>query len=279
VAYTPIDVGPQTLALSMANGAEQMLIGGKSFEYNVISGVPDPDHSIAYGNGIRDAWSGVPTEFVVEARDAAGNLNSSHPLNIRVQFSPGSSQQQVTVEHQGDGRYRVAYTLPVSGTYKVSVLAHAQGSTRPNDRCHIRGSPFQLCVHTRLGKDSPRQSSPSRDIPRRSSHRRDSSPRPSSPCQPHTARSSPAPTDTELRRPVFARGNNSPRKAVNSPSNTPSQAHSCSLHGQRASSPRLSSSRTGSSPRPSSPRYLELNESLRIRMSLSRYGHSSSDQK
>ena len=40
------------------------------------------------------------------------------------------------------------YQVPVSGRYRLSVMVGANGSIKPGDRRHLRGSPFEVAVHT-----------------------------------------------------------------------------------------------------------------------------------
>ena len=144
---TPTCIGRNTLTLSMSHGPHSAIIG-RPMEYNVVPGLPCPEHCVAKGDGIRWARAEVPAQFVVEARDKANNLVLEHGLVLRVVLTPGSQLQQLQVQACGDGRYIVRYQVPLSGLYRLSVLVGANGSVQPGDRRHVRGSPFQIPVRS-----------------------------------------------------------------------------------------------------------------------------------
>lgn len=145
--FTPRALGRHTLTLAMAHGTHAAIIG-RPMEYEIIPGLPSPEHCVVKGDGTRWARAEVPAQFVVEARDKAGNLVAEHGLVLRVVLTPGSQLQQLQVQACGDGRYIVRYQVPHSGLYRLSVLVGTDGSVRPKDRRHVRGSPFQVPVHS-----------------------------------------------------------------------------------------------------------------------------------
>ena len=167
--YTPQALGATTLSFSMASGSEIIQLGGRPLQFEVEAGLPSPAFCVAKGNGIRNGHAGRPTEFVVEARDAAGNLTDKR-LELRIVLTPASSQQQLSVQAQGDGRHVVRYLVPVSGIYKLSIFVGENGSVRPVDRRHINQSPFTVPVHSgeRAGASTARSmpQSPTNDSAR-----------------------------------------------------------------------------------------------------------------
>jgi hypothetical protein len=148
VMFTPMVLGRHSLAITMADGAGVSLLGGKSMDFDVVPGLPSPEHCIVKGKGARAAWAGVISEFVIEARDAAGNLVSEHDLPLRIVITPNHELQQLTINSCGDGRHCVRYQLPISGIHRIAVLVGAHGSMQPEDRCHVHGSPFEVAVHS-----------------------------------------------------------------------------------------------------------------------------------
>ena len=148
VIFTPQSVGQATLTVAMADGGQVAQIGGGPLEFGVEPGMPSPPHCVATGQGMRSAKAGIPAEFYVEARDAAGNLAPDRPLELRITITPSSTQQQLSVQACGDGRHLVRYVVPISGIYKLAVLVGENGSVRPIDRRHIHHSPFTVPVHS-----------------------------------------------------------------------------------------------------------------------------------
>ena len=91
VLFTAQSVGRHTLGIAMAVGREVVLLGGKGMDFQVVPGLPSPEHCVVKGQGKCTAWAGAPAEFVVEARDAAGNLVVDRALQMRVILDPGSN--------------------------------------------------------------------------------------------------------------------------------------------------------------------------------------------
>ena len=179
VSFTPASLGMHSLALAMVDGADAAIIGGAPVPFDVVPGLTSPVHCVASGDGIRSAWAGALTSFIVEARDAASNLATERPLSLRLIFLPASNLQYYNFKPAGDGRYKVSYLLPVSGSYTMSVLVGQNGSVRPADQRHVRGSPFSLSVH---GSSQAKPSAGSM-----------SSPGFASPRRPHSARGARSP--------------------------------------------------------------------------------------
>ena len=146
--FTPRTVGRHTLTLAMANGRHAALVG-QAMQFDVVPGLPSSELCLAKGDGTRSATAGVPAQFVVEARDKVGNLIAEHGLELRVGLSPPSRLHQLQVQACGDGRHVVRYQVPVSGTYQLTVLLGAGGVVR-----HVRGSPFEVPVHSGKGDDA-----------------------------------------------------------------------------------------------------------------------------
>ena len=180
---TPSCLGSHELTLTLYNGPDTAVLGGRSVQFNVVPGFPSPPHCIVKGHGSRVAWANVPAEFVLEARDAAGHLVRDRALPLRIVIIPSSRPQQIDVQGSGDGRYTVRYKLPISGLYKIDVLVGQNGSTLPQHRRHVPGSPFEVAVHSGDKHDSgfsvstadsqadgpPRRSSSVRERPRSAS--------------------------------------------------------------------------------------------------------------
>ena len=228
------------MTIAMVDGADLPVIGGSSIEYDVVPGLPSPEHCLAHGDGTRGAWSCCATTFELEARDAAGNLIIDHPLilgqNLKIAFSPGSNQQKVEVEAYGDGRYKVLYNVPVSGMYSLSVMVGERGSARACDRRHVRGSPFNVPIHSSatekaakaLERSPQRGHSPTQALgsPRRSESPRRSARGSSSPRsgRPSSSPSSPTVASPRFSRPRLSSPRGQPSSAPRTPTDQPSSA-------------------------------------------------------
>lgn len=227
VHFTPMAVTKQTLEISMTDGADIVLIGGDPIAYQVTHGIPDPAHCQARGDGTRSAYALTNGSFFVDARDAAGNLSAEHAFRLTVTVTPAVHQQRIDIEDCGDGRHKVVYMIPVSGKYSLNVMVGKDGSVRPIDRRHVRGSPFNIFVHSTAAEravsgDSPRKTASDRAaaMPAAISLSALDLARPPSPRRPQSARgASPnraSPSLATPRRPLSARGASSGSMGANS---------------------------------------------------------------
>ena len=125
------------------NLLHQVTVGSSSTEIS-----PNTAHhskSVAIGDALRLATSGIEHEFVVELRDAYGNEDFGNLLLdggswVEVSSVSIKGQNEIQVNEIADlynGTYKVRYTPLSSGVYTLSVSLNGN---------HIKESPFLLTV-------------------------------------------------------------------------------------------------------------------------------------
>lgn len=127
VQFTPWEMG--THEISITYGGHHIphspfLAAVMGFDSNICS---------ATGTGLQEALTGVPSQFVVLAKQS--HLLEDGTLQIRVRGVVNKMECKVRVRDNKNGTYNVAYMTQVPGAYLISILAGEQ---------HIPGSPFRL---------------------------------------------------------------------------------------------------------------------------------------
>eukprot|EP00698_Gefionella_okellyi_P016092 TRINITY_DN457_c0_g1_i1.p1 TRINITY_DN457_c0_g1~~TRINITY_DN457_c0_g1_i1.p1 ORF type:complete len:4209 (-),score=1181.95 TRINITY_DN457_c0_g1_i1:57-12683(-) len=92
--------------------------------------------SVATGDGLRDALAGKSSAFVVQTRDAFGNIVTVGGAKVTAVLQ-GPATVSAQVKDNGDGTYAADYTPTASGSYQLNV--------RVGD-LPIAGSPFAVVV-------------------------------------------------------------------------------------------------------------------------------------
>ncbi len=129
-SYTPALAGTDTVAITM-NGTS---ISGSPFTSTVGAGAASPAHSTAT---VPDGTAGLPTDMLIQARDASGNPLSSGGATVVVTVSGANSPGALAVTDQGDGTYTSSYTPTAVGTDSVFITMNGTS---------ISGSPFTSTV-------------------------------------------------------------------------------------------------------------------------------------
>lgn len=132
VSYTPSTYGTYLISVKL-NGRNP--ISNSPFTVNVAAQL-DPALSTASGAGVTSPVSaGSPTTFVVQAKLANGANKTSGGDHVTVTITGGLATTP-TVTDNGDGTYRVRYTLLQLGvTYTITVSLNG---------IQIQGSPFHV---------------------------------------------------------------------------------------------------------------------------------------
>ncbi|KAL3778635.1 hypothetical protein HJC23_001584 [Cyclotella cryptica] len=131
-------------------------IRGSPFNITVMPGMFSGEFSVAEGDGLRRATAGIPSSFVVQARDGGGNdkitdsasFDGYLTLTERLPTPVGLTRYEkdyyeevkvhVNLTFINDGKYLATYTCHVSGLYRLHV--------RENGGSDIIGSPFNVTV-------------------------------------------------------------------------------------------------------------------------------------
>ena len=127
VKFTPWEVG--TLKVNILYGGFD--IPKSPFHIEVMGF--DSKGISATGSGLQEAFTGVPAQFVVLAKQEG--LLDDGTLQIRVTGVVNNVECKVRARDNHNGTYNVAYLTQMPGAYLVSILASEQ---------HIPGSPFRL---------------------------------------------------------------------------------------------------------------------------------------
>jgi filamin len=110
---------------------------GKRRAAELAARTADPSKCIAYGPGLEHAETGIPAEFTIQARNAAGANIPVGGENFEVKVQGASPNVPVHVVDNGNGTYGVTYTASHPGKHSVSV----QLKGKP-----ISGSPWSVPV-------------------------------------------------------------------------------------------------------------------------------------
>jgi adhesin/invasin len=129
-SYTPTVAGVDNVAITM-NGTA---IGGSPFTSTVGASGVIPAQSTAT---VPDGTPGLPTEIVVQARDATGNPVSAGGETVAVTVSGANNPGALVVTDQGDGTYTASYAPTVAGDDTVAITMNGTP---------ISGSPFTSTV-------------------------------------------------------------------------------------------------------------------------------------
>jgi filamin len=81
----------------------------------------DPSKCIAYGPGLEHAETGIPAEFTIQARNAAGANIPVGGENFEVTVTGASPNVKPVVKDNGNGTYGVTYVATNAGKHTVAV--------------------------------------------------------------------------------------------------------------------------------------------------------------
>ncbi len=127
VRFTPWEVGNHKITVQyggfdIPKSPFQMIVS--AFDSKGIS---------ATGSGLQEAYTGVPAQFVVLAKQE-GLLEDGN-LQIKVAGVVNNVECKVRARDNSNGTYNIAYLAQLAGAYLVTILAGGH---------HIPGSPFRL---------------------------------------------------------------------------------------------------------------------------------------
>ncbi len=133
--------GPVEAEVRVSIGSKSLT--NTSVTYTYFS-VCDGSQTIAFGPGTQKGFIACkPVEFMIQARDKAGNPRvcggDEFQINITPESEDCSSSVTSTITDMGNGTYTATYTAPQPGKYSVSV--RFTGTFGGNEG-EIRGSPF-----------------------------------------------------------------------------------------------------------------------------------------
>ena len=92
----------------------------------------EPARCRVAGPGVTRALAGRPAEFVIQARDEAGNRRLSGGEEFSVALT-GPASLAAAVADKEDGTYSVAYTATVAGVYQLEVTLGGCRGERARD--------------------------------------------------------------------------------------------------------------------------------------------------
>ena len=142
---------------------------GGAMRVVIMAGPMDLAQSGAAGDGLRTARAGVPTSFVIEARDRFGNLCGVGGERWLVRLVPEAAEEAaladaaraalgtLRVDDGGDGSYTVTATLGRTGRYRWEI-AHddlARRGVEAPPAAPLPGGPWTLRVVTEPGLTGP----------------------------------------------------------------------------------------------------------------------------
>jgi len=151
LSYSSISVKKQIIPSSKL--FYPMDIIGSPFPTTIIPGAADYPYTDAFGSGLSDSTSGVPTWFYIQTKDSSGNNQSVDfedidPIDlITVKLAGGTSNTIYfpTLEYLGNGLFKASYIPLNSGKYDIDILMgnrHIQCGRGEKNKC----SPFALNV-------------------------------------------------------------------------------------------------------------------------------------
>lgn len=127
VQFTPWEIGTHEVSVTYGGfdiPKSPFLLAIQSFDSNICS---------ATGAGLQQALTGVPSQFVVLAKQSG--LIEDGTLQVNVQSVVQRIECKVRVRDNRNGTYQVAYLTQLPGAYLINILTAGQ---------HIPGSPFRL---------------------------------------------------------------------------------------------------------------------------------------
>ena len=127
VQFTPWEVGTHEISITYGD----FQVPKSPFRVAVISF--DSSICSATGSGLQKAFTGIPAQFVVLAKEEG--LLKDGTLQIAVKGVVNNTRCKVKARDSKNGKYNVAYVVHDPGSYLISILA----SGKP-----IAGSPFRL---------------------------------------------------------------------------------------------------------------------------------------
>jgi hypothetical protein len=94
-------------------------ISGSPFSFQVLPGALSPSDCTITGSGLTVAIAGQTATFTVVARDVYGNVRNSG--DIFTATITGPKNLILSDTDNNDGTYTFTYSLPVAGTYSMTV--------------------------------------------------------------------------------------------------------------------------------------------------------------
>ena len=133
VSYMPTVSGTYTVSVVMGGTDIYCGLGAAEkcspFELYVEPGATSYTTTTVSGLGLSDAEAGVPAVFNIHAFDIHGNSQTSDGDQFEVLLvstDDAAIQYKGVVVDLGDGEYEVTYSIPLKGTYRVSVVFESQ---------------------------------------------------------------------------------------------------------------------------------------------------------
>ena len=127
VQFTPWEIGTHEISITYGGfhvPKSPFLVAIKGFDTDICS---------ATGTGLQEALTGLPSQFVVIAKQSG--LLDDGTLVIKVNGVINKEECQVRARDNKNGSYNVAYMTKIPGAYLVTIMAAGK---------HIPGSPFRL---------------------------------------------------------------------------------------------------------------------------------------
>jgi len=117
---------------------------GKRRAAELLAKTADPSKTRAWGPGLEGAECYTPTEFYIQAVNAAGVNIPVGGENFHVTIDGPSGKQELPVQDKGDGTYTVRYQVDQAGPHVINVDLKTQRGRGPF--APIAGSPFTVDV-------------------------------------------------------------------------------------------------------------------------------------
>ena len=127
VQFTPWEIGTHSISITYGDfhvPKSPFLVSVASFDTTVCS---------ATGSGLQNAFTGIPAQFVVLAKQEG--LLKDGTLQVKVQGVMNGVECKVRARDNGNGTYNVAYLIHDPGAYLISIVTEGKP---------IAGSPFRL---------------------------------------------------------------------------------------------------------------------------------------
>jgi len=117
---------------------------GKRRAAELAAKTADPTKTKAWGPGLEGAETYTPTEFYIQAVNAAGVNVPVGGEKFKVTINGPSGNQEVPVTDNGDGTYKVQYTCNDAGPHTINVELKTQRGAGP--WAPIQNSPWTVNV-------------------------------------------------------------------------------------------------------------------------------------
>ena len=119
-------------------GADE-LVGAAPYAVTVAAARPAPRKCSVSGRGRQSALASEEGSFVVSVLDRFGNACAgAAEVEVAISASDVAGERvDVTVDDEGNGRLRVAYTIDRAGFYRIDVSSHGEA---------VGASPYSLVV-------------------------------------------------------------------------------------------------------------------------------------